>query len=96
MGARADRTTLLAAVDESIAAGDLGRVEAGGGALARRYAEQIDTSDDVEPALEKLGPRLLATLPILGLPAPRAAAKATDEPKTLDPLAAIRARRRTG
>lgn len=89
-------TSLLAAVEASLTEAKIGPVEAGAAELARRYAAAIDASEDPELTLEKLGPRLLAALIALGAPSPATAAKATEEPKTLDPLAALRARRRTG
>lgn len=97
MARRPSRKSLLASVDEAVAAGNLEPTDAAAVALARQYAERIDASDDPEVALEKLGPKLLAALTALGLPAPRsAAAKPADEPRAIDPLAALREKRRAG
>lgn len=94
---RPARKSLLASVDQAVAAGKLEPTDVAAVELARSYAERIDTSSDPEVALEKLGPKLLAALTALGLPAPRAAAaKSADEPRAIDPLAALRAKRRAG
>jgi hypothetical protein len=93
--------SLLDALDASVeaaqAAGDLGPTDAAAVTLARRYAAAIDASDEeTGEALERLGPKLLAALTALGLPAPRTAATKTVDAPSIDPLAALREKRRAG
>lgn len=60
-------------------------------ALAVRYAAEIDAADDRAEAMEKLGPKLLATLEAIGAtPRSRAAGKPTVATARLEALRAAR------
>lgn len=87
---------LNASVEAAQAEGDLGPTDAAAIALARRYAAAIDAGDAPAESLERLGPKLLAALTALGLPAPRTSTTKAADPPVIDPLAALREKRRAG
>lgn len=92
----ADRT-LTAAVALTLDALQLAPGDAAAKRLATRYAAAIDAAENHAEALDKLGPKLLATLEALGA-TPQARAKQAKGGATADapdPLAALRKARRT-
>jgi hypothetical protein len=90
-----DADELLApAVEETLAALQLGEGDAAAAHLARRYAKVIDEARDPAYAMRWLGPLLLASLEALrATPMSRKAEKPAERgPSRLDQLRAARAR----